>query len=82
MFVPKQGLDIATADKFAKTNEIKTTDNDENQQSNKIKHNWQKLVEVHQSKNIKLCTKAGLKRNVRIDWGLLAQSKRNCEKID
>ena len=28
MFIPKQGLDIVTADKFAKTNEIKTTDED------------------------------------------------------
>ena len=28
IFIPNQGLDKATADKFAKTNEIKTTDKD------------------------------------------------------
>ena len=34
IFIPKQGLDIATAEKFAKTNEIKIIDEDVKQQSN------------------------------------------------
>ena len=37
IFIPKQGLDIATADKFSKTNKIKTINEDEKQQSNTIK---------------------------------------------
>ena len=37
----KTGLDIATADKLAKINEIKTIDEDEKQQSNTKKHNKQ-----------------------------------------
>ena len=32
MFIPKWGLDIATEDKFAKINNIKTTNNDKHQQ--------------------------------------------------
>ena len=38
IFIPKQGLDIATADKFAKTNRIKTIDGDKKQQSNTIQN--------------------------------------------
>ena len=42
IFIPKQGLDIATADKFAKTNEIKTINEGEQQQSNTNKNSTNK----------------------------------------
>ena len=32
IFIPKKGLDIATTDEFAKTNKVKTIDENENQQ--------------------------------------------------
>ena len=36
-FIPNQGLDIATADKFDKTNEIKTINEDKNNNPTSIK---------------------------------------------
>ena len=44
MFIPKWGLDIATADRFAKTNDIKTTDNDKHQQSNTDENKRQRKI--------------------------------------
>ena len=34
MFIPEKGLDIATTDKFAKTNEVKTINEDKKKQNN------------------------------------------------
>ena len=42
MLIPKQGLDIATADWFAKTNESKTINEEEKQQSNTNKNSTNK----------------------------------------
>ena len=55
MFVPKQGLDIAPADKFAKTKKVKTINKDENQQSNTNKNTTTKL----KHNNIPSCNLSG-----------------------
>ena len=41
MFITKQGLDFATADKFSKTNKVKTIDEDKDNNLTQIKHNKQ-----------------------------------------
>ena len=43
IFIPNQGLDNATADKLAKTNMVKTIDEDENRKSDTNKNTMNKV---------------------------------------